>query len=76
MKVFLFLETYMDLDQAIELLKKTVKENGTNENKHIDLGLVPTEERPKYEKALIVVKLAILEGKISQDEFYGRVHLN
>lgn len=66
----------MDLERAIDLLKRTVKENGTNDNKHIDLGLVSTEERPIYEKALIVVKLAILEGKISQDEFMGRIHLN
>lgn len=66
----------MDLDTAIALLKKTVKNNGTNDMRHIDLGLVPTNERPAYEKALAVVKLAILEGKISQDEFQARVHLN
>ena len=66
----------MELDQAITLWKRTVKENGTNDLKHIDLGLVSTEERPLYEKALIVVKLAILEGKISQDEFLNRVHIN
>lgn len=66
----------MDLQQAIELLKKAVKNNGTNDTKHIDLGLVPAVEKPTYEKALIVVKLAIMEGKISQDEFMGRVHLN
>lgn len=66
----------MDLEQAIVLLRNVVKENGTNDMKHMDLGLVPTEERPKYEKALIVAKLAIIEGKISQDEFFGRIHLN
>jgi len=66
----------MELDQAIELLKKTVKLNGTNDNKHIDLGLVSAEEKPVYEKALIVAKLAIMEGKISQEEFMGRLHLN
>jgi hypothetical protein len=66
----------MELDQAIELLKKTVKPNGVNENKHIDLGLVSVDEKPIYEKALIVAKLAIMEGKISQEEFMGRVHLN
>jgi hypothetical protein len=65
----------MELDEAISLLKRTVKNNSTNDMNHIDLGLVPTEERPKYEKALRVVKLAIMEGKISQDEFAARVHL-
>lgn len=66
----------MDLDTAISLLKKTVKNNGTNDTRHIDLSLIPNNERPAYEKALAVVKLAILEGKISQDEFQARVHLN
>lgn len=66
----------MDLDKAIELLKKVVKANGTNDNKHIDLGLVSVEEKPLYEEALVVAKLAIIKGKISQDEFMGRIHLN
>lgn len=66
----------MDIDQAIELLKKTVKNNGVNGVKHIDLGLVPNHEREIHEKALAVVKLAILKGKLSQDEFAARVHLN
>ncbi len=66
----------MDLDKAIELLKRVVKANGTNDNKHIDLNLVSAEEKPLYEEALVVAKLAIIKGKISQDEFMGRIHLN
>lgn len=66
----------MDLEQAITLIKKIVKNNGTNDQNHIDIGLVSTEERPVYEKALKVVKLAIMEGKLSQDEFASRIHLN
>jgi hypothetical protein len=65
----------MELDEAIRLLKKTVKNNGTNDNNHIDFTLVPANELPKYEKALRLVKLAIMEGKISQDDFAARVHL-
>lgn len=66
----------MELEQAIALIKKLVKNNGTNDMRHIDIGLVSADERPLYEKALKVAKLAILEGKISQDEFAARVHLN
>ncbi len=66
----------MDLIQAIEMLKRTVKENGTHHMKHIDLTLVPADEKGHYERALGVVKLAIMEGKISQDEFAARVNLN
>ena len=31
---------------------------------------------PMSEKALTVVKLAMIEGKLSQEEFLARVHLN
>jgi hypothetical protein len=66
----------MELEKAIVLLQKIVKENGTNDQKHLDLGLVPTDERAIYEEALKIVKIAIIKGKLSQDEFMGRVHLN
>lgn len=65
----------MELDQAIDLLKTTVKNNGTNDTKHLDFGLVPTSDRKQYERALMIVKMAILEGKMNQDEFETRVHL-
>ncbi len=65
----------LDIKEAILLLKTTVKENGTNDSRHIDLGLVPAEKRDQYQTALKVVKMAILEGKITQDEFAARVHL-
>jgi hypothetical protein len=66
----------MNLSEAIELLKKTVKNNSTNGSHHIDFGLVPQEHKEVYEKALKIVKLAILKGEISQDDFAKRVHLS
>lgn len=70
------LDMDMELDQALELLKNIVKENGTNDQKHLDLGLVSVDERPLYEKALRVAKLAVHKGKITQDEFCHRIQLN
>lgn len=66
----------MELDEALKLLKNIVKENGTNDQKHLDMGLVSVDERPLYEKALMVAKLAVHKGKISQDEFLSRIDLN
>lgn len=66
----------MELNAAIELLKKTVKFPGTIDQKHIDLGVVATEERPKYEEALKVVQKAILKGELARDEFNRRVRLD
>lgn len=66
----------MDLEQAIELLKTAVKNNGTNDERHIDLTLVPVGQKDLYEKALVVSKMAILDGKMTQDEFKKLVHLD
>lgn len=65
----------MDLDQAIEMMKRIVKNNGTTDINTVDLGLVPALERSKYEKALITIKVAIMDGKITQDEVFGRAQL-
>jgi hypothetical protein len=65
----------LEIDEAISLLKLTVKENGTNDSRHMDLGLIPAEKREIYQDALKIIKLAIIQGKITQDEFAARVHL-
>ncbi len=66
----------MEINQAIELLKRAVKYTGVIDQKHIDLSVVATEDRPKYEEALKVVQLAIKGGQITRDEFNRRVHLD
>ena len=65
----------MDLEAAISKLKKAVKYTGTIDQKHIDLTIIPNEERPEYEKALAVAGTAIKEGKLTRDEFLRRVNL-
>lgn len=65
----------MELEHAIKLLKKAVKDNGTNDTKHLDLGLISSDQRPTYQKALVVAKLAVLEGKLTHDELLGKIHL-
>lgn len=66
----------MELENAIALLRIAVKETDTNDTKHIDLTLVPAEDRFKYEEALKVSTTAIKEGKITRDEFLKRVHIS
>lgn len=66
----------MEIEAAIELLRKIVKNNSTNDTRHMDLTLVPVEERDRYEKALKIVKIAIIEGKLTQEDFSARIHLN
>jgi hypothetical protein len=66
----------MDLDQAIELLKNAVKHTGNIDQKHIDLTIVPNEQRPLYEKAMAIGAMSIKDGKITRDDFLRRVHLD
>lgn len=66
----------MDLNQAIDLLKNAVKHTGTIDQKHIDLTIVPADQRSLYEKALAVAQLAIKDGKIGREEFLSRVRLD
>lgn len=75
MGLFIFGGMLMDLETAIKLLKKVVKPAGTVDNNHIDLNLVSAEERPIYEKALIVAQLAVSEGKLGRDELMSRLNL-
>lgn len=66
----------MDLEQAIELLKNAVKYTGNIDQKHIDLTIVPADQRVQYEKAMAIGALSIKDGKITRDEFLRRVHLD
>lgn len=66
----------MDLDSAIFLLKKAVKNAGNVDQKHIDLTLVSAEERPELEKALVFSQLAVAEGKLTKEELYRKLGLN
>jgi hypothetical protein len=65
----------MELNEAIELVKRAIKNNATNDENHIDLTLIPASELSKYQKALALIRLSINEGKISNDEFKSRAHL-
>ena len=65
----------MELQTAIELIKKAVKNSGNIDQKHIDLSLVPAENLELYKRALATAQLAIKEGKITRDEFLRQADL-
>lgn len=66
----------MTLDQAIQLVRKAVKFTGTIDQKHIDLTVVPAEERPAYQKALAVLQLELGKGTLTKDVLNSRLHLD
>jgi hypothetical protein len=66
----------VEINEAIGLLKKTVKNAGTVDQNHIDLTLVPADELPRYQEALKTVQTAIKAGELKREEFNRRVHLD
>lgn len=66
----------MELETAIQILKKAVKHTGTIDQKHIDLTLVPSDQRDLYTKALVVSQKSVLEGKISRDDLLKKLSLD
>jgi hypothetical protein len=58
-----------NFNEAIELLKNIIKNStASDEFLHIDLSLVPAEQRSLYESALKTTYRAILKGEITRDE--------
>lgn len=65
----------MNLDQAIDLLKKTVKYSAVKNQKHIDLTLVSAEEKSTYEKALAMAFEEVKKGSITEADLKQRLGL-
>jgi hypothetical protein len=63
----------MTLDEAITILKNAVKWSEVKNQKHIDLTLVAAEERPLYQKALVVANLEVEKGSLTQDDLKARL---
>jgi hypothetical protein len=66
----------LELNQAIELLQKAVKHTGNIDQKHIDLTLVPAEDRGHYEAALAVAQQALKEGQLTRDQLFKKLNLD
>jgi hypothetical protein len=65
----------MELERAIEVLRKAVKHSGNIDQKHIDLTLIPAKDRKEYESALMVSQLAVKDGKLTREELISRLLL-
>lgn len=66
----------MDLNEAIDLLKKTVKYSAVKNQKHIDLTLVSAEELFIYQKALALAFNEVKKGTITDTELKQRLGLD
>lgn len=60
--------TTLTFDESISLLKKTIKYSEVKNQKHIDLSICTAAERSLCQMALVVVKLAVEKGTLTEDQ--------
>ena len=65
----------MTLDEAVTILKKAVKWSEVKNQKHIDLSICVAEERPLFQKALVIANLEVEKGTLTQDDLKVRLGL-
>lgn len=65
----------MTLDEAITLLKRAVKYSEVKDQKHIDFSICTAEERPVFQRALVIANLEVQKGTLTQDDLKARLGL-
>lgn len=66
----------LSFDEAVHLLKKAVKFSEVKNQKHIDLSLCIANERPLYQKALMIVNLEVEKGTLTLDQLKVKLGLD
>lgn len=66
----------MNLEEAISLLKNAVKYSEVKNQKHIDLTLCSADERPKYQKALVILNDEVKKGTLTETELKTKLTLD
>jgi hypothetical protein len=63
------------LNDYIKLLKNAVKYSHLDRQKHIDLSVTMASERPRYEEALMQLRLAVRDGLLSEEDLKKKLGL-
>ncbi|MGZ3788245.1 MAG: hypothetical protein ACXVLQ_06960 [Bacteriovorax sp.] len=66
----------LSFDEAVSLLKKFVKYSEVKNQKHIDLSLCTAEERPHALEALMVTRMAVEKGALTEDQLKEKLGLD
>lgn len=62
-------------DEAVTLLKKIVKFSHLDGQKHMDLSVCTAEERPYYERALMIIRAQVAQGHMTDAEVKEKLGL-
>ena len=66
----------MNLDEAISLLKRAVKYSEVKNQKHIDLSICVADERPRFQEALVITRLEVQKGTLTEDDLKARLGID
>ncbi|MBT3984439.1 MAG: hypothetical protein HOE90_23995 [Bacteriovoracaceae bacterium] len=66
----------MNLEQAINFLKQSVKFCALDDIKHLDPDLIGAEKRAEFTKALIITRIAVDSGEISDSDLKSKLGLS
>jgi len=58
----------MSFDEAVIILKRAVKYSHLDNQKHVDLSIVPAAEVPKFQRALMIVREKVNIGEMSESD--------
>ena len=62
-------------EDAVKLLRKAVKHSHLDNQKHVDFSLVNADHLDDYKKAMMLVRAAVNDGELTEDDLKKRLGL-
>lgn len=62
-------------EDAVKLLKKAVKYSHLDNQKHVDFSLVNANHLDEYKKAMMIVREAVSDGELTEEDLKKRLGL-
>jgi hypothetical protein len=63
----------LNTDEAIKILKCAVKNSNLSNQKHVDISLVNVDNIDMFQKAMVVVNMAVLNGEMTKNELNSKL---
>lgn len=64
------------IEWAIKTLKSAVKFSNISNQKHVDMSLVTVDKIDLFQKAMVLVNLAIENGELTKEELNNKIGIS
>jgi hypothetical protein len=65
----------MNIEDAIKLVKRVVKDSHLNNQRHVDLSLCTADKRADTQEALVFLQAQVAKGKMTDEELKEKLGL-